>query len=703
MLIQNETLRHPLAGIQEAQPTEELIRQYADVIDDLAMISISDRLGRIVQVNNMFCRIFGYAREELLGENYRILNSGLHTRSFFVEMWLSISRGEVWRGEVCNRSKCGDLLWLECINVPLQNSQKKVEYFLSLMFDVTKLKQREFSLRDQLKEVTSLYAIRRDMELNFSMEVFFDRLGKHLIQAMHFPEIAMVDIEVDGKHYSSEPCPNPVCPENKIQADIIVKEHIRGQITVTYCKNSVAFLSSEQNFLDLVVDDLRLWLERKAAQVEINHMATHDALTNLPNRYLLQDRIQQAIAHCHRNYERMAILFLDLDHFKEINDSLGHDAGDELLKRVADRLQSCVRGVDTVSRQGGDEFILVLSSFSQLQELEAVIGRILDSITKPYDIGDSSVSISISIGISLYPDHGCDPKRLLRCSDIAVYRAKENGGNSYVYFTPEMDQVALERHYLSADLREALGNDELMLYFQPVRDIGNTRLISFEALLRWQHLEKGWISPSKFIPLAEENGLIVSIGQQVLEKACAHIKNWWDQGLVVPPIAINISVRQVEQAGFVEGFEQILKRAGVPASCFILEITESVLARQVENMLSVLDRLQQMGFSISIDDFGTGYSCLSYLKRYPIHSLKIDRSFIQDIFSEKSDKEIVKAVIALAHSLDLRVIAEGVESLEQLKVLADLECDAWQGFFSNAPLPASEITGMLSRADECNG
>ena len=436
---------------------------------------------------------------------------------------------------------------------------------------------------------------------------------------------------------------------------------------------------------------------RKETEQRIMYLASHDALTDLPNRTLLQDRIQQALVQVRRSHGQGAVLFIDLDRFKTINDSLGHDVGDLLLKGVAQRLLSTLRGEDTVARQGGDEFIVVLSSVTNAPDAGIVAQKLLEALMLPYQIMGKELRTSASIGIAVFPADGEDADTLLKNSDTAMYHAKESGRNNYQFFTPRMNQLAAERQSLGTYLHQALDRNELLLHFQPIVDMGHGKLIGMEVLLRWQHPVQGLIPPVKFIPLAEESGLIVSIGEWVLKSACVQLRAWQDQGYDVPRLAINLSARQFRQKGLAETIARILAETGVAGRHLELEITESVLMDNTDEVSEILDKLNDMGISIAIDDFGTGYSSLSYLKRFSIDKLKIDQSFVQDIVADPDDAAIVTAIITLAHSLKMKVIAEGVETEAQLAFLRREGCDQYQGYYFSRPLPAAEIVTKLQR------
>ena len=435
--------------------------------------------------------------------------------------------------------------------------------------------------------------------------------------------------------------------------------------------------------------------DRKDAEQRISYMASHDALTSLPNRTLLQDRIQQTLVHNQRRNLQAAVLFVDLDKFKIINDSLGHDIGDELLKEAAARLVADVRSEDTVARQGGDEFIILLATISNPQDAAIIGQKILDSLCRPFFIKGKELLISASIGIAIFPDDGSDIENLLKNSDIAMYHAKESGRSNYQFFSAEMNQQAAEKQALSVDLRHAIERNELFLVYQPVVDMFSGNIGGMEVLLRWQHPLHGLISPVKFIPLAEETGLILPIGEWVIRTACNQIAEWKQAGIIVPRLAINLSPQQFRQKLLANTIAQILSETNTAASHIGIEITESMLVHNIDEVVETLLNLSNMGLEISIDDFGTGYSSLSYLKRFPINKLKIDKSFVDDIATHPDDAAIVKAIIAMAHGLSMKVVTEGVETAEQLKFLREQGCEQYQGYIFSKPLLPADALHLL--------
>lgn len=430
---------------------------------------------------------------------------------------------------------------------------------------------------------------------------------------------------------------------------------------------------------------------RKESEQQIQFLAHYDALTKLPNRTLFGDRIQQALAAAKRSSKKVALLFLDLDRFKSINDSLGHLSGDLLLQSVANRLKSCVREMDTVCRQGGDEFMVLLTEIDKAEDAAHIASKIVSAMSEAHLVEDSRLIVTFSIGISIYPDDAVDSPLMIKNADAAMYHAKEKGRNNFQFFTPDMNAEASQRLELESDLRRAVQRWEFELHYQPQTDNRSGKIVGVEALIRWHHPDKGLISPARFIPIAEECGLINAIGEWVLKTACRQNKKWQDEELLKVPVAVNISALQFHQKHFKETIAQALRESGLEPGYLELEITEGVTVKDIETTVHLLNELKLMGVLISIDDFGTGYSSLSYLKRFPIDKLKVDQSFVRDLSTDADDASIVQTIISMGHGLRLKVIAEGVETAEQLAFLKERGCDEIQGYYFSKPLTAGDF------------
>ncbi|MDZ4202200.1 MAG: EAL domain-containing protein [Gallionella sp.] len=478
------------------------------------------------------------------------------------------------------------------------------------------------------------------------------------------------------------------------------RTHVLGALTI-YSADADAFGAEEVTLLEELANDLaygietlRTRIEHAEAEKKLEFLAHHDILTGLPNRLLLRDRYEQAIAQANRAHSGVAVLFLDLDNFKQVNDTLGHTCGDQLLVAVVERLRGCLRDADTISRQGGDEFIILLPNLRDLAVISGIAQQIVETFSTPFEIDTYSINTTFSIGVSLYPDDGKEFDTLLSNADTALYQAKDSGRDTYRFFSDKMNIDAQEQLQLQGQLRNAVKNQEFILHYQPQIDIASGHLIGAEALVRWQHPELGLVPPGKFIPLAERSGLVIPMGDWVLNEACRQAQVWREKGHALV-MAVNLSALQFKRGNLLETVSHALKRSGLPAEMLELELTESILLQDVDVAIKTLRSLRDMGVKLSIDDFGTGYSSLSYLKRLAVNKLKIDQSFVRDLAEDTDSAAIVRAIIQLGHTLQLTVIAEGVETDAQLAFLRNYGCDEAQGYLYSRPVPAAEFFKLL--------
>ncbi|HEY0846909.1 MAG TPA: EAL domain-containing protein [Noviherbaspirillum sp.] len=554
--------------------TEDSLRKLSRAVEQSAnAVLITDRNGIIEYVNPWFCRITGYASEEVIGKSPNILKSGETHPETYKRMWETILSGKEWTGELYNAKKNGECYWcLEVIS----------------------------PLKDDRGEITNFVAVTEDIS------------------------------------------------------------------------------------------------ERKQTEQTIRHLAFHDPLTGLPNRRLFNDRLHQAAAKRHRKDNSFALMLFDLDRFKTVNDTLGHDVGDALLKAVAARLLNGTRQGDTLARMGGDEFALIALEILQPEDMARIAEKLLETLKEPFHLFGHELYVTTSIGITLYPNDAVDADALIKNADIALYRAKDLGRNNFQFFTGDMNTAMMERLRLENAMRWAVERGEFMLMYQPQADVISGRIHGTEALIRWRHPEYGMISPVQFIPLAEETGMIVQIGEWILRTACAQAKQWEEAGVPMR-VAVNLSARQFHQGDLAETISDILTELALPPELLEIELTEGILMEDTRQTAAILEKLHGMGVQISIDDFGTGYSSLSYLKRLPIQVLKIDQSFVRDIHTDPDDRAIVTAVIALAHSMKLKVVAEGVETPDQLAFLREYHCDVMQGYLFSRPVTGAEVLTLMTK------
>jgi diguanylate cyclase (GGDEF)-like protein len=463
----------------------------------------------------------------------------------------------------------------------------------------------------------------------------------------------------------------------------------------TVRKGAQDYLVKGQGDGNLLVRTIRYAIERKRMEERLTYLVQCDTLTGLANRTSFREHLLQALARGKRTDRPVGLMFLDLDRFKAVNDTFGHDAGDLLLKTAADRLKACVREVDTVARMGGDEFTVLLESFSGMRDISACADRILESLARPFILERNEVSVAASIGIAVYPLDGDKPHDLLKNADTAMYRAKEEGGNSYQFYTIAMNDSIVQRVALERDMRQGLSRREFLLHYQPQLDLGSGRIIGMEALLRWRHPERGLLAPAAFIPLAEEKGLIVPLGNWVLHTACLQNRIWQEEGMDRMHVGVNMSPRQFLNDDLVGTVARALKGSRLDPKYLELELTEGALMGDTQAAASTLAEFRAMGIRNSVDDFGTGQSSLGRIRHLPLDTLKIDQSFVREITTRPKDAAIATAIIALAHSLGLKVIAEGVETQGQLDFLRTLNCDAVQGYLISPPLPVEAIGPWL--------
>lgn len=596
----------------------------------------------------------------------------------------------------------GSLRWVWERGVGLYNAAGKVEAMEGFLQDVTERKEAAQALQEAERRYRSIFENAIEGVFQTTPDGTYIAVNPALarIYGYHSPEDLIVGLrDISHQLY--------VEPERRTEFMRLMEQHgsvsnfesrvYRRDGDIIWISENARAVYDDSGALVCYEGTVEAITERKLYEAEMRHQATHDALTGLPNRNMLHEHLQRAIQVARQKGGLTAVVFVDLDQFKFINDSLGHQVGDELLKTVAQRLQACLRDTDMVARQGGDEFVLVLQNQTGGElGIAEVMQRILAAVARPWQAGDREFQVTASIGVSRYPVDGKDVETLLKQADSAMYRAKEQGRNNFQFFAPWMDTQVSNRLEMLINLRRALDQEEFKLYYQPKLSLKDGSVIGAEALIRWQSPEQGMVPPDRFIPFAEEAGLIVPIGEWVLRTACHQNKRWQEAGLPPIPVAVNLSPRQLNQSlpEFVSG---VLEQSGLAASCLELEITENVVMKDAEKSVATLHALKRLGLQISVDDFGTGYSSLSYLRRFPVDALKIDKSFVRDIARDADSAAIVKAVISLAHILNLRVIAEGVEDEQQHAFLKENACDEVQGYFFGKPMAAEDFTAWMSR------
>ncbi len=581
--------------------------------------------------------------------------------------------------------------------------QENVETLSVAMMEALRRKRAEGTLKKSEEKLSIIYRTVDSVLFQLSIEpdnVFiFSSVNKSFLTATGLSEEQVIGKRVEN-----------VIPESshalvlsKYKEAMRDKKTVRWEETSAYPSGvkigevTITPILNDEGYCTNLIGTVHDITERKHAEEKMLHMAYHDPLTGLPNRSLMIDRLNQVLARKKRQNGITAILFLDLDRFKLINDTFGHIKGDELLKEVSERLKKNTRDADTVARQGGDEFIVVVQDINSIEDKTKVASRYLIAFEDPFHLDGQALSVKVSIGISIYPNDGEDADALLKNADIALYEAKEKGRNSYQFYAASMNKSIAKKLKLENKLRMAIEEEQFVLHYQPQIDIKTGEAIGIEALVRWQEPETGLIPPGEFIPLAEDTGLIVLIGEWVLRTACTQNEAWQRRGLKPLTMAVNISIRQFKQNNFVDTIKRILEKTNLNPKYLELELTESIIMDDVESTISVLHELKAMGVRLSIDDFGTGYSSLQYLKQMPLDMLKVAHTFVRDITVDSNDAAIAKATIQMAQSLNLEVIAEGVETVEHFKLLRTLQCNKIQGYLVSKPLPSEEVEGFLEK------
>lgn len=643
--------------------------------------------GTILTWNHGSEELFGYSANEMITQHITILSKSKNENNFKTLLQVLYKQGRI-KHETQILTKSQKLLDISLSLSLLKDKNGEVIGIVGYAHDISKSKEAERKLAEKTynfeqyldvidKIGIGLFVVDDDFRVRYMNKSLIKWFGNQTGK-MCYSSIAKLD----------NPCPycklHEVIAENK--KVVYNPETPDGQsfeIVATSIKNSDGTVSK--------MEVIRNVTEQKKAQENLDYLSHHDTLTKLPNRVLFQDRLTQAMEKAKRDSLKVGLLFIDLDHFKEINDSLGHNIGDEVLKIVTQRLTKVINDGDTLSRLGGDEFSIVLKNLKHIQDASFVAKQILDILTQEIIIQEHKLYMTSSIGISVYPDDSEDMQNLLKYADSAMFKAKDEGRNNFQFYTSEMTELAFERVVMEASLREALVKEEFVVYYQPQVDAKANKLVGMEALVRWKHPTMGLVSPARFIPLAETTGLIVELDDFVMKTAMAQLALWYKQGYKPGKLALNLAVKQLQQNNFIEKFEKFRKESGCDAKNLELEVTESQIMNNPREAIVILQKIRNLGIELAVDDFGTGYSSLAYLKRLPINKLKIDQAFVRNLPNDEEDSAIARAVIALANSLSLKIIAEGVETKEQKEFIVENGCDNIQGYFYSKPIPAKEF------------
>jgi diguanylate cyclase (GGDEF)-like protein/PAS domain S-box-containing protein len=682
---------------------ENRFRTLANNMSQLAWMA--DEKGSIFWYNDRWFDYTGTTLEEMVGWGWKKVHHPDHVQRIVDDISQCFQTGEAWEDTFPLRDRHGNYRWFLSRAVPIRDSRGKVSRWFGTNTDISDSKVLEEALfvEKERAEVTlnciGDAVICTDISGNVTfLNLVAEKMTGWSCQEAAGRPLAEVFRIIDGVTRLPAPDPMEMAIELNKTVALTVNCVLLGRDgSESSIEDSAAPIHNRAGGVIGAVIVFHDVSAARAMSLQMVYSAQHDVVTDLPNRILLNDRTTQSISLARRNNRSVAVLFLDLDHFKYINDSLGHDIGDQLLQCVSKRLQTSVRGSDTVSRQGGDEFVILLSEITHPQHAATIADKILRSLNVPCSIEGHDLHIDGSIGISIYPADGEDAETLIKNADTAMYHAKENGRNNFQFFTAEMNLKSVQRQSTESNLRRAIERDEFLLHYQPKINLVTGEITGVEALIRWQQPDRGLVPPAQFVPIAEDCGLILPIGRWVLREACRQAREWQAAGLPFKRISVNVSAAEFRGKGFVEGVATVLAETGMDACYLDLELTEGVLMANAESTGATLHALKAMGIHLAVDDFGTGYSSLSYLRQFPIDVLKIDQSFVRQITSDPDDSPIVSAIIDMAKNLKQRVIAEGIETQEQLAFLQARHCAEGQGYLFSQPLPASEFGRLLER------
>ncbi|MBI2749986.1 MAG: EAL domain-containing protein [Burkholderiales bacterium] len=702
-----ESELHRLRDALQPGPSAPLSQSMTDLLAQAIEqspfgIVVMDVAGQVEYCNHAFTAMSGFALDDIVGVTPHPWNPTETTESIYSSLLSSQNLGEPWRGDLQNQRKDGSVYWERQMVSTLRDADGKHTHLIAVKENISERKQKSERYEEtrRLQEqalVSSSNGIMITRSDEDDHSIVYVNPAFERITGYRADEV----IGMEGRFLVRDDLAQPDL-ENIRTA---LREGREGQATLRNYRKDGSLFWNELHIAPVrdltgaatthfvsVINDIS---ERVRYQQALEYQANHDSLTGLANRNLLNDRIEQGIAWAKRHESIIGVMLLDLDHFKLVNDASGHRAGDALLKEVAHRLRACVRETDTVARLGGDEFVIILTDLPQADDVDQIAEKILSTLSRPIEVAGRDVFVTASIGVSLYPRDGDHGEILLRYADMAMYRVKEHGRNSVRQFVPEMGSTAISRLDMEAALRRGLERGEFLLHYQPKIELPSQRIVGTEALIRWQHPQIGLVHPIEFIHLAEETGLILPLGEWVLREVCQQQVRWREQGLAPMKIAINMSARQFRQEDLADRIAAAFYATGADPSQFILELTESMVMHDVDSTLVALRALKGLGVSLSLDDFGTGYSSLSYLRRFPIDELKIDRSFINDIHTNSDDAAIAGAIVAMARSLGLSVVAEGVEKKEQAELLSNLGCNQVQGYYYARPMTEAAFTTRL--------
>ncbi|CAM5193860.1 PAS domain S-box-containing protein/diguanylate cyclase (GGDEF)-like protein OS=Ureibacillus acetophenoni OX=614649 GN=SAMN05877842_10654 PE=4 SV=1 [Ureibacillus acetophenoni] len=697
-------MNHPIQ-LTNKEEIENQLKKLLDIeyaLDQSAIVAVTDRQGIITYVNDCFCKLSQYSKEELIGKSHQMINSGYHPKEFFKNMWRTIGKGEIWVGEIKNKRKDGSFYWVHATIVPFLNEKGLPYQYVSIRTDITKEKQ----LEEEVIQSNEKYRLIAENSVNLITLINED--GSFDYVSPSFEKILKYDLQsLEESNLFELVHPHDLqALKNKLQVFLVKKEPLECEFRLSTLDGNYIDVEAVISFTekspyscsnDLLLLVMRDVSSKKAIEKKIHHLAYHDSLTDFPNRRSFMNQLRNELLARQKSKYGMSILFIDLDNFKNVNDQLGHDIGDIILKKSADHISKVIRPTDIAARMGGDEFIVMLRNINSPDETNEIVKRILAIFRAPFQVEGEECIVTSSIGVANFPEHGESAEELIKNASHALARVKEKTKNDFLVFNKTIEYQSIERKLLESAFRIALQEKQFSLEYQPKMNMKQDTIIGMEALVRWNHPDLGTIPPGKFISLAEETGLIIHLGEWILYEGCRQAKEWQDKGLENLIVSINVSVRQLEDPSFIEKLKRVLEQTKLEPQYLEIELTESIFA-DIKNTTVILEEIRSIGIQVSVDDFGTGYSSLSYLKHLPIDTLKIDASFVRDIHVNEESKAIVRAIINIANSIGLKVIAEGIELQEQAHQLYIEGCKFGQGYFYSRPLKVEAFERFMQQS-----
>lgn len=681
------------------------LRDITYALDQSAIVAITDRTGKITYVNNLFIEVSQYSEEELLGQDHRIINSGYHSSAFFKDMWATIGRGKLWRGQLCNRKKDGSFYWLDTKIVPFLN-EKGIPYkYIAIRNEITEKKKME---RAFVKN-NAMYQVIAENSFDFISVIdsegdfyyvspSYEKILGYKLSDISSENIYSIIIEAD------KPNIKECVKRARSLGTPVISNEFRIQDTwgkIIYAEATINPVQDSGEYKGKIVLVIRDITTRKEADRRIQELAYNDQLTLLPNRVSFRRKLRYEVKQAVESGVMIGLAFLSIDRLRYVNDSFGHEMGDYFLSVIAKRLKVMLPEEDIVSRLGGDEFAFLIKDISDVDEAEQIIKEVRKYVVEPLDILGQMYTPSVSMGVAFSPLHSEVPAELTMQAEKALHNMKARGGGGYEMYIPGMAQKTLERILLENELRKSVQLGHFHLDYQPKIDMKSGDLIGVEALVRWNHPDLGRIPPDKFIPVAEETKIILPLGEWVLREACKQARKWQEKQYKPVRIAINMSAIQLEEPDIVETIKSILEELEVGPELIEIELTESVFANR-EGSRRKIEEIRKLGILVSIDDFGTGYSTFSYIKELPVDMLKIDMAFIKDIHTNEESRAIVQAIVSLADTVGLNVIAEGVECEEQIRILVECGCSQGQGYYFSKPTTPIECERFMRKIGETN-